>query len=129
MASKVHHDSAPRYGIGLIQLNASQIDAIRRIPPHGECLPPIINVTRPASIFTGQARYDLEQKRIFRRLPVPLLPTARMPAPGSVMAFEGYGLSLMSRAMPPGLPTCFITPARTKGPLWSITALRAGPRG
>ncbi|WP_109807702.1 aromatic ring-hydroxylating oxygenase subunit alpha [Sphingosinithalassobacter portus] len=88
-------DNRPRFGISINELNDSQIDAIRRIPAHDAAVPPVIEERRPASIFLDQERYDLEQSRIFRRLPVPLAPSAMIPEAGSVMAHDGYGVPLM----------------------------------
>lgn len=96
--------SNPRIKPTLETLSPSQIEAIRRIPAHdagqlptpmADWLEPVIKKTRPASIFIAPARFELEQRSIFRRLPVPLMPSARLAEPGSVVAHDGYGIALI----------------------------------
>jgi hypothetical protein len=50
----------------LDSLTPGQVAAIREIPAHDQTFTPQIEATRPASIFTSQARYDLEQAKVFR---------------------------------------------------------------
>ncbi len=88
----------------LNDLSPSQIEDIRKIPAHdaghepvpiADWLKPVIKKTRPASIFLDQKHFDLEQRSVFRRLPVPLMPSSRLPEPGSAVAFDGYGMALL----------------------------------
>ena len=90
--------------VTLNDLSPSQIEDIRKIPAHdaghdpvpmADWLKPIIKETRPASIFLDKDRFDLEQRSVFRRLPVPLMPSARLPDPGTAIAFDGYGMALL----------------------------------
>lgn len=105
-------------------LSASQIEAIRRIPAHdsgqrptpiADWLEPVIKKTRPASIFLDPARFDLEQRSIFRRLPVPLMPAARLPEPGDVVAFDGYGPALIVARGRDGIVRTFHNTCQHKG--------------
>jgi|GEM_PF-6630023 len=53
----------------LAALNANQQAAIRKIPAEVDAVVEPLEATRPNAIFTGQARFDAEQARIFRRFP------------------------------------------------------------
>lgn len=88
----------------LSDLSPSQIEDIRKIPAHdsgyepvpiADWLKPVIKETRPASIFLDKEHFELEQRSIFRRLPVPLMPSARLPEAGTAIAFNGYGIALL----------------------------------
>ena len=78
---------APAYSVQTIDdLTPSQIAAIRGIPAHDKATPPAIDARRPASIFLTRERYELEQRQVFRRLPMPIM-LARMlaePDPSSL---------------------------------------------
>src|SRR5581483_2662187 len=76
-------------------LTPSQIAAIRSIPPHDQAVPPAIDEHRPVSLFTDEARYRLEQEKIFRKLPVPLTLSVMLPGPGWVLAHEGHGIPIL----------------------------------
>ncbi len=108
----------------LDSLSPSQIEAIRRIPPHdggqkptpiADWLEPVIKKTRPASIFLDRERFDLEQRSIFRRLPVPLMPSARLPEPGDAVAFDGYGPALIVARDKDGVVRTFHNACQHKG--------------
>jgi phenylpropionate dioxygenase-like ring-hydroxylating dioxygenase large terminal subunit len=76
-------------------LSASLRDAIQRIPPHEKNIPPAIEATKPATDFTDPAVWEREKARIFRRFPVVMAPSARMPERGSAMAHDGYGVPVV----------------------------------
>ncbi|HET6970817.1 MAG TPA: aromatic ring-hydroxylating dioxygenase subunit alpha [Phenylobacterium sp.] len=99
----------------LESLNESQIRAIRSIPHHDQAAPPAIEATQPASIFTDPARYALETARIFRRLPVVVAPSARLPEPGSVLAHDGYGVPLILTRDKDGRVRAFLNACQHKG--------------
>ena len=68
---------APKPRIKILgSLNPSQVEAIRQIPPYGTQPPPVMTKHYPASNFTDPARFVLEQERVFRRLAVPVMPSA-----------------------------------------------------
>lgn len=105
-------------------LSASQQEAIRRIPAHdggqlptpiADWLDPVIKTTRPASIFLDPARFDLEQRSVFRRLPVPLIPSALIPEPGNIVAHDGYGPSLLVARAKDGTVRTFYNACQHKG--------------
>jgi phenylpropionate dioxygenase-like ring-hydroxylating dioxygenase large terminal subunit len=99
----------------LSDLSASQIDAIRRIPSHEQARPRAIDARRPASIFLDQARYDLEQEKVFRRFAVPVTVSASLPNPGSLVALKGYGLPLLLMRDKKGVARVFLNACTHKG--------------
>jgi phenylpropionate dioxygenase-like ring-hydroxylating dioxygenase large terminal subunit len=98
----------------LDSLTPGQIDAIRRIPPHEAARPIPMNVTRPTSIFLNEERYVLEQDRIFRRLPVPVMLSAAL-TPGVAIANEAYGVSLILTRTKDGVARAFLNTCQHKG--------------
>lgn len=108
----------------LDSLSKSQIAAIRRIPPHdpghppvphADWLQPVIKTTRPASIFLDSERFALEQRSVFRRLPVPIMPASMLPEPGTVIAHDRYGLSLLMARGRDGKVRIFYNACQHKG--------------
>lgn len=114
----------PRSKPTLNSLSTSQIEAIRRIPAHdsgtpptpiADWLEPVIKKTRPASIFLDPNRFALEQRSVFRKLPVPLMPAARLPEPGSAVAHDGYGMALIVSRSRDGTVRTFYNACQHKG--------------
>lgn len=100
----------------LEDLSPAQIAAIRSIPAHDAAPPPpAIDDRRPASIFTDQARFDLEQARLFRRLPVAVAVSDRLREPGSVIAHDGYGVPLLISRAKDGEVRAFLNACKHKG--------------
>lgn len=108
-------DTGPRYGIPLKALNASQIDAIRRIPNHADAKPPAIDARRPADIFLSDEHWELERDAIFRAKPVAVAPSAVLPQPGSVLAHDGYGIPLLLTRDKQGEVRMFLNACTHKG--------------
>ena len=79
----------------LDMLSPSQIAAIRKIPVHDAAPAPAIETRQPAAIFTIQARYDLEQAKVFRKRAAPVTLSVMLSEPGSAMAHDGYGVPLL----------------------------------
>lgn len=96
-------------------LSPGQIAAIRSIPAHDKAVPKPIDAHRPASIFLDDARHALEQRSVFRRLPVPVIPSAMLPEPGSVIAHDGYGVPLLLSRAKDGTVRAFLNACRHKG--------------
>ena len=90
-------------------------DAIRRIPPHEKNIPPAIRATKPAADFTDPAVFEREKARIFRKFPVVMGPSARMPEPGSVMAHDGYGVPVVLTRDRAGVVRAFLNACTHKG--------------
>ena len=95
-------------------LSASQIDAIRRIPSHNEASVSAIEAHRPVDIFTSEQRFDLEQEKIFRKMPVPITVSTLL-EPGSVIAHNGYGLPLLVTRTKEGDVHVFLNACQHKG--------------
>lgn len=96
-------------------LSDSQIEAIRKIPAHDQAKPPAIEARRPVSMFLDQARYDLEQANVFRRLPVPVSLSVMLPEPGSVLAHDGYGVPIILTRARDGEVRAFLNACQHKG--------------
>lgn len=79
----------------LDSLSASQIRAVREIPPFGTQPPPAMTKHYPTKNFVDHARFKLEQERVFKRIALPLMPSAMLPEPGNAIAHQGYGLPLL----------------------------------
>lgn len=94
VASKVP-GAAERKITRLSDLTESQQAAIRRIPAEKDAYTDPIAASRPNEIFTGQARFDAEQEKIFNRYPMPITMAALLPENGSVVAVEAYGKPLL----------------------------------
>lgn len=99
----------------LESLSASQIDAIRRIPPHADADAPAIDERRPSSIFLDQARFDLEWEKLFRAVPVPMTLSALIPEPGSLIAIESYGVPIIITRARDGEARAFLNACTHKG--------------
>ena len=99
----------------LDSLNSSQVAAIRQIPPYGTQPPPVMTKHYPVANFTDPARFALEQKRVFRRLAVPVMPSAMVPLPGTVIAHEAYGLPLLLIRAKDGSARVFLNACKHKG--------------
>lgn len=103
-------------------LTASQQRAIRAIAPHDQAHVPAIEARRPVAMFTGDAFFQLEQERLFRRQAVPITISARIAEPGSSVAHDGYGVPLLVTRDKDGRPTFSSTPAPTRAPSCSTAA-------
>lgn len=115
MNAPVQAAQAPRRIPTLDTLSTSQISAIRAIPPHDQAAPQAIEARRPASMFTDPARFAQEQARVFRRAPVPVTLSARLPSPGAALAHDGYGVPLILARGRDGRVRAFLNACRHKG--------------
>jgi phenylpropionate dioxygenase-like ring-hydroxylating dioxygenase large terminal subunit len=79
----------------LAELTRSQIDAIRSIPAHDQVHYPALRATRPTSMFLDPAHFELEQQKVFRRLPVAVALSVTVQEPNSYVAQDGYGPPLL----------------------------------
>ena len=105
----------PRHIAALETLSASQIAAIRAIPPLSSFELPVMTCRRPVSMFVSPERYELERERVFRRQPVPITVSALLPDPGSVLTHNGYGLPLLLVRGKDGEVRCFLNACQHKG--------------
>jgi len=99
----------------LDMLSPGQIGAIRKIAPHDQAHAPQIEATRPASIFTSQERYDLEQANVFRKSAVPVMLSAMIAEPGAAIAHDGYGVPLLLTRDKAGQTHAFLNACQHKG--------------
>jgi phenylpropionate dioxygenase-like ring-hydroxylating dioxygenase large terminal subunit len=99
----------------LASLSASQVAAIRAIPPHDQAKPPAIEARRPVAIFTDPAYFEREQARVFKRTPLVLALSRMLPAPGSVLVQEGYGPSVLLMRGEDGVVRAFLNACQHKG--------------
>ncbi len=111
-------DKAP-VGKPIIQtydmLSKGQREAMKRIARHDEATVPQIEVTRPASIFLSQERFDAEQKAIFKKRAIPLTISALLPEPGMAMGHESTGLPLIVSRDRDGKVHVFLNACQHKG--------------
>jgi phenylpropionate dioxygenase-like ring-hydroxylating dioxygenase large terminal subunit len=112
----------------LDMLSPGQQAAIRRIASHDEARTPQIEATRPATIFTGQERYDLEQAHIFRKRAIPLTVSALVAEPGTAMGHDSTGVPLIVSRDREGLVHVFLNACQHKGAklLESCEPIRSG---
>ena len=96
-------------------LSPSQIEAIRKIPPHDQAVPSAIEASRPASIFLDDEHFRREQAQVFRKLPVPVTLSVMLPEPGSVLAHDGYGVPLILTRDRDGKVNAFLNACQHKG--------------
>ena len=106
--------SAIRYH-ALEDLTASQIAAIRAIPGHDAVDVVPIQATRPASMFLDEDFFQREQTHVFRRLPVAITVSARLPEAGMVLPHDGYGLPLLVVRDREGKARVFLNACMHKG--------------
>ena len=99
----------------LSDLNADQVRAIREIPPYGTQPPPVMTRHYPVSAFIDPARFACEQDRVFRAIAVPVIPTALLKEPGSVIAHGGYGVPLLIVRDKGGKLRVFLNACKHKG--------------
>ena len=98
----------------LAELTPSQIEAIRKIPAEKDAAVVPFGATRPNAIFTGRARFELEQEKIFRRYPVPVTVSALL-EPGNVVANDSYGIPMLVSRTRDGTIKAFINACQHKG--------------
>ncbi len=113
--SDSHEPASRRYGIPLSALSDSQIDAIRRIPPHKQNQPPALQERRPVGVFLDEDYWLREKAAIFRAKPVAIAPSASLPEPGMVVAHDGYGLPLLLTRDKAGQIHLFLNACTHKG--------------
>lgn len=96
-------------------LSPGQISAIRAIPSHDQAKPRTIDARRPTAIFLDQARYDLEQEKVFGRFAVPVALSTLVAKPGSVVGLDVYGKALLLTRDKAGKARVFLNACTHKG--------------
>ena len=108
----------PAYKVATLDtLSDDQIHTIRNLPPHEDYVAPVIDERRPVSMFQSQEQYDLEQKKVFRRLPMPVTVSLMLPEPGSVVAHNDYGVPIVMTRDKQGKVRAFLNSCQHKGAL------------
>lgn len=96
-------------------MSPGQQSAMRRIASHEDAKVPQIEATRPATIFTSQERYDLEQAHIFKKRAIPLTISALIAEPGTAMGHESTGIPLIVSRDREGKAHVFLNACQHKG--------------
>ncbi|MEM5518341.1 aromatic ring-hydroxylating dioxygenase subunit alpha [Henriciella sp. AS95] len=117
LTTKEKQRTGPKYGLSIDELNDSQIQAIKSIPAHEDSVAEKLSARRPASYFLSEDHYQLEQEKIFRRQPVPLAPSSAIPANGSILALDGYGVPVLLTRDKQGVLRAFLNACTHKGAL------------
>jgi phenylpropionate dioxygenase-like ring-hydroxylating dioxygenase large terminal subunit len=96
-------------------LTASQIAAIRSIPPHDQTQTPTVDAHRPSTIFTDPGYFARERDGLFKRVAVPVTLSVMLPEAGMFLAHGGYGIPLLLTRDKNGSAGAFINACRHKG--------------
>lgn len=71
--------------------------------------------TVPANVYLDSDRFLKEKERLFRRLPVPLVPSALLPTAGQSVTHDGYGVPLIVSRDREGVAHVFLNVCRHRG--------------
>jgi phenylpropionate dioxygenase-like ring-hydroxylating dioxygenase large terminal subunit len=96
-------------------LSASQIDAIRRLPPIGQTPVRTDEARRPVGMFIDPAHHALEQREVFRRVPVPVALSAQLPQPQMFLALDVHGVPVLLSRNAQGQAQSFLNACQHKG--------------
>lgn len=96
-------------------LTPSQWSAIRGLRPSSETPVPTLVTQRPASIYTSEERYRLEQEKLFGKIALPITVSAKLPEPNMMTATDGYGLPLLVTRDRDGKAHVFLNACRHRG--------------
>jgi phenylpropionate dioxygenase-like ring-hydroxylating dioxygenase large terminal subunit len=99
----------------LDMLSEDQVSAIRRILSHDQARVPVIEATKPVSMFISEERYDREQAQLFKKQAVPVTLSALIKEPGSAVAHDGYGIPLILTRDREGVVHAFLNVCQHKG--------------
>jgi len=69
----------------------------------------------PADVYLDPARFEAERATLFRRLPVPLAPSALLPEPGTAVTHDGHGVPLLLTRDRDGRARVFLNVCRHRG--------------
>ncbi|MFN3371126.1 MAG: aromatic ring-hydroxylating oxygenase subunit alpha [Sphingomonadaceae bacterium] len=69
----------------------------------------------PAAIYLDPERFEAERRRLFRRFPVVLGPSAMLPEPGTLMTHDGFGRPLLLIRDRRGALRIFLNACRHRG--------------
>ena len=97
------------------ELTDSQWAAIRGLKPSSETPVPTLVTQRPASIYTSEERFKLEQEKLFGRIALPITVSAQLPEANMVTATDGYGLPLLVTRDRDGKAHVFLNACRHRG--------------
>lgn len=97
---------------------AGQLALARRVVGEGEDIPPALHRV-PVTAYLDPQHFEEERMRLFRRLPLPLAPSALLPEPGMAVAHGGagggHGLPLLLTRDGQGRARVFLNVCRHRG--------------
>ncbi|RJG18853.1 aromatic ring-hydroxylating oxygenase subunit alpha [Massilia cavernae] len=99
----------------LASLSASQIAAIRTIPPHGQAAVHTTEARRPVGIFIAPDHYARERAEVFRKVPVAVTLSSMLPEPKMFLALDAYDLPILLSRGEDGQVKAFLNACQHKG--------------
>lgn len=123
--STIMNDNSSPAGL---ELTESQWKAIRALRPSDETPVPTSVNRRPASIYTSEERFRLEQEKLFSKVALPVTVSAKLPEPDMVTTIDGYGLPMLVTRDHSGKAHVYLNACRHRGSKLreSCEAVKAG---
>src|SRR4051812_10670628 len=94
---------------------AGQLALVRSLPDNDKAEWAEGNWTLPVGPYVSRERFEAEQAQIFRRLPVPIAPSALLPEKGSFVYRTAYGKELILARDPSGEAGVFLNVCQHRG--------------
>ena len=96
-------------------LTDSQVESIQSIPEHDQWQLPTVESKLPASHYTDPAHYQLEQRELLRKIPLPLTVSGMLPEPKMMMAHDGFGVPVLLTRDADGKVNAFLNACAHRG--------------
>ena len=91
-----------------------QLALARLLTRQGDEVAPALH-TVAAAVYLDPERFAQEQEGLFRKLPLPLAPSALLPEPGMAVAHDGHGVPLLLTRDKTGQARVFLNACRHRG--------------